>query len=117
MTIAIAIPHDHHRDTLMQTLDSALDTSRHIHRQFERLLQISSSDDLARCARLLGLYLAIYKHEFGEIPSTTIEGFLDTEARDDMDPLITEIFNTGLREVSSLLSLIQAGNGHAETLN
>jgi len=101
----------------MQTQETALASSRQIHQQYERLLQFSSNEDLARCARLLGLYLAMYKHEFGELPAETCSRYLQTGDTSENDPLIAEIFNAGLREVTSLLTLIMGEDRQSRPLN
>lgn len=101
----------------MQTQETALASSRQIHQQYERLLQFSSHEDLARCARLLGLYIAMYKHEFGELPAETCSRYLQTGDTSENDPLIAEIFNSGLQEVTSLLTLITADDRQFQQVN
>ncbi len=101
----------------MQTQETTLAASRQLHQKIERLLQFSSNEDLARCARLLGLYLAMYKHEFGELSEATCDRYLNAGNTANNDPLIAEIFTSGLQEVSSLLTLIHADGSHSQHMN
>jgi len=99
------------------THKQSISDSKQIYQQFERLLQFSSTQDLARCARLLGLYVAMYKHEFGELPAEACHSYLASEENDANDPVIAQIFTAGLQEVTSLLTLIQGSHGQNQTMN
>ncbi|RME34852.1 MAG: hypothetical protein D6786_03645 [Gammaproteobacteria bacterium] len=70
--------------------------------QAEQLLNQSHPGDLARCARLLALNVAIYKMRFGEIGEEDYLRLLRSDASDSQ----AEVFGQGLQELLTTLMLV-----------
>ena len=81
---------------------STLQEARSLLDQTEQLLNLSHPGDLARCARLLALNVAIYKMRFGEIGEEDYLKLLQSDSTDAQ----AEVFGQGLRELVSTLMLV-----------
>ncbi len=80
----------------------ALQEAKNLLDQTEQLLNLSHPEDLARCARLLALNVAIYKMRFGEIGEEDYLKLLQSDATDAQ----AEVFGQGLQELISTLMLV-----------
>jgi hypothetical protein len=81
------------------------------HRLFFNLVQGCDREELARCIRLLSMYLAMYKRRCGEI---SISDYLELSESPVMNQDMADLFKDGLDEASAMLSLViqdQEGSG------
>ena len=78
---------------------------KELHTELQDCLEGSSKDDLAQCARLLAMYLSIYKRKFGELPS---QDFYQLNLPTTDEELGTDIFIDGMLEMIDMLALISA---------
>lgn len=73
------------------------------HRLFFNLVQGCDREELARCIRLLSMYLALYKRRCGEI---AISDYLELSEAPVMNQELADLFKDGLDEASAMLSLV-----------
>ena len=75
-----------------------------INEELQEVLEASPKDRLARSARLLGMYLALYKHRFGEL---TAEEYRELNSHVAVqDALGRAIYTAGMRELIDMLALV-----------
>lgn len=70
--------------------------------EFEQVVRQCSHGDLARCVRLLGTYLALYKSRHGELPAEAFAALHDAEF-----DRVSGVLQRGLREAGAMLELLQ----------
>ncbi len=75
-----------------------------LNEDLDYILRRASKDQVARCARLLGAYLALYKHYFGELTEEQYRTI--NAAAIDGDAFGQDIFSTGCKEVLDMLALV-----------
>lgn len=73
--------------------------------EFHERLRLSSPEQLEQCIRLLGMYLALYKRQFGELEESAYAGLLGF---DPADMNLAELMAEGLQESSAMLMMIHA---------
>ncbi len=72
--------------------------------QLQNLVDASDSNELAQSVRLLALYVATYKEHHGELDNARLQQHL---LADFADPATMRIFENGLHEAISILSMIR----------
>ena len=82
--------------------------------ELESLVNISDKNDLAQCVRLLSMYLAVYKKDFGDIPSATFDKLL-VEDEVGVDGAI--VFENGISEAIAMLNLVLQSQATQELNN
>ena len=71
--------------------------------EFHQLLAARGRDELVRCIRLLGMYLALYKNCYGEIGEARFAVLLDPLVGDGE---LAALVGTGLLEANAMLRLV-----------
>lgn len=74
------------------------------HRVFYNLVQDCDHRELARCIRLLSMYLALYKRCHGEI---AISDYLELTESTVINDELADLVRHGLDEAASMLTLVQ----------
>ena len=80
-------------------------------RELNRLVSLSDRGELEQCLRLLSIYIALYKENFGDLPVERLDNVLECENTDRATAII---FDSGIREAISILKLILQQNNHIE---
>lgn len=83
--------------------------------QLQRLLDDSDREALAESLRLLALYVASFKERYGELDAT----WAVRQCRDQAqaDPVIVRLFESGLHEPISMLSMVRGSRGGNARVN
>lgn len=68
------------------------------------LMQSSNKHVLAQGVRLLALYVAAFKEQYGDLDPTTILSYLKEET---VQPETMRVFETGLHEAIAMLSMVR----------
>ena len=86
-------------------MDSALDSRiQDLQAELDDAVSDSTKDQVAQCARLLATYVALYKHEFGEL---TAEQYSQISERLCENLEFGEsVYSSGLREMIETLVLV-----------
>ena len=71
--------------------------------EFLSLVENSSREDLAKCAKFLAMYLVLYRQQFGEIPA---DGYLKLTESPGTDTASLEIVGHGIDEASEMLKMV-----------
>lgn len=71
--------------------------------EFLSLVENSSREDLAKCAKFLAMYLVLYRQQFGEIPA---EGYIKLTESPGTDRESLEIVEHGIDEASEMLKMV-----------
>ena len=73
------------------------------HKVFSTLVQDSGREELARCIRLLSMYLAMYKRHFGEM---SMSDYLDLADSPLANQELAGLVKHGLEEATAMLTLV-----------
>jgi hypothetical protein len=73
------------------------------HKVFSSLVQDSGREELARCIRLLSMYLAMYKRNFGEM---SMSDYLDLSGSPLVNQELAGLVKQGLEEATAMLTLV-----------
>ncbi len=85
-----------------------LSTFQHYYKLADMLVEQSSKEQLAECARLLALNLAHYQSMYGEVPLGETLGLLDaSEPNDDQAKLLAD----GMKILVGVLGNVLSGLG------
>lgn len=68
--------------------------------EFQERLRHSSPEQLEQCIRLLGMYLALYKRQFGELEESAYAGLMGQES-DAVN--LADLMAAGLDEANAML--------------
>ena len=79
--------------------------------RFKQLARNRSRDELVQCVRILGMYLALYKGRFGDIPACDYRRLEDAVVLNDE---LRSIMMRGIEEAYAMLSLIAASDPFTE---
>lgn len=83
-----------------------------LHQELELRVAESSKAELEQCARLLAMYLAVYKRRFGEISVSDSDTLSEHELRGDSG---AEVFAMGLVELKDMLQLVGDASASGST--
>ena len=90
--------------------------------EVDEVVESSSKGQLGQCARLLATYIALYKHEFGELSQERFAN-LSSKLADSLE-FGEAVYACGLQELLETLSIVDARandlsniTGESRTLN
>jgi len=87
----------------MSTAKSELDMIKEQQIEFQSLVQQCDRSELGQCAKLLAMYIAVYKQQFGDIP---VESLLTMSETVTVDYELSQIIQNGIEEASSMLRMV-----------
>ena len=97
----------------MKVNEKELEQIRIQHENFQELVQGCSLEELGQCAKLLAMYVTIYKQKYGELPLEKLSDITDmTIVNRELSVIICEAID----EASSMLEVVcdeqrqQSGN-------
>ena len=73
--------------------------------EFQERLRRSSPEQLEQCIRLLGLYVALYKRDHGELNESSYSDVLNLNS---VDIKLAELMADGMDEANAILQLVQS---------
>lgn len=79
----------------------------HIKKQQEEFLDLVNEcnyDELGQCAKLLAMYVTLYKQKFGDIP---LEEYMQVSESTTFDSDLSQLVQGGLEEASAMLNLVR----------
>lgn len=79
-----------------------------LHAEVESVMVGTTKQRLAQCARLLATYVALYKHQFGELSSEQYNA-LSEELSENLE-FGESVYSSGLRELLETLALVELGS-------
>jgi hypothetical protein len=88
----------------MNTTKYELELIKLQQREFQSLVAESSGEELGQCAKLLAMYIAVYKKQFGDIP---VEDLLKISDSVSMDQDLSGIIQDGIEEAASMLQMVR----------
>ena len=72
--------------------------------EFEDYVTRQSREDLSRCIRLLGMYVALYKVHHGDLPESQFAALFDAGSANGN---VLRVLMGGLREANAMLGLLE----------
>lgn len=87
----------------MSTVKIELDQIRKQQLDFQDLVEECNRNELGQCAKLLAMYIAVYKQEYGELP---LDNLLDMSETLLVDQELSQIIQNGIEEASSMLRMV-----------
>lgn len=88
----------------MSVSKNELKSIKQQHIDFHDLVQECNRDELGQCAKLLAMYVAIYKQRYGELPLDKLSHMADTPA---VDKELSQIIQEGIVEASTMLRMVR----------
>jgi len=80
--------------------------------EFEDHMLRQSREDLSRCIRLLGMYVALYKVHHGDLPESQFAALFDAGSANGN---VLKVLMNGLREANAMLGLLETDRGTPAT--
>lgn len=87
----------------MSITEQELDNIRQQHQEFQELVQACSHEELGQCAKLLAMYVTIYKQKYGELPLEKLSNITDTPT---VNSELSVIIREAIDEASTILELV-----------
>lgn len=87
----------------MNNLESSLSGLEIKEQELETLSEMVDKEGLVQCIRLLSTYVALYKKDFGELPTESYESILDSTG---FEADMIDVFENGIHEAVTMLNLI-----------
>ncbi len=84
------------------------------HEEFQLLVDKSSKEELIQCAKLLAMYLSLYKLRFGEISA---KSYIDLLSCSENEEELTSIIEGGNEEASAMLKIIKEDRSKNMTID
>ena len=78
--------------------------------EFEDYVTRQSREELSRCIRLLGMYVALYKVQHGDLPESQFAALFDAGSANGN---VLRVLMGGLREANAMLGLLEIDRGIA----
>ena len=78
--------------------------------EFEDFVTRQSREELSRCIRLLGMYVALYKVHHGDLPESQFATLFDAGSANGN---VLRVLMGGLREANAMLELLEIDQGVA----
>ncbi|MFT7461072.1 MAG: hypothetical protein ACI909_003764, partial [Planctomycetota bacterium] len=72
--------------------------------EFKDLVQECNRDELGQCAKLLAMYVAIYKQRYGDLPLDKLTDFSESS---EVNKEMSKIIQDGIEEASEMLRLVR----------
>ncbi len=88
----------------MSDSKNELDDIKQQHIDFQDLVLACNHDELGQCAKLLAMYVAIYKQRYGELPLENLSDLADTPA---VNHELSQIIQDAIEEASTMLRLVR----------
>jgi hypothetical protein len=73
--------------------------------EFEEHITRQSREELSRCIRLLGMYVALYKVHHGDLPESQFAALFDAGSANGN---VWRILTGGLREANAMLGMLES---------
>lgn len=89
-------------------------TIQQLQDEIDVVVSDSSKEQLAQCARLLATYVALYKHQFGELSNMQYAD-LSAQLAESLE-FGESVYSSGLREMLETLLLIEVQESEMEAL-
>lgn len=87
----------------MSITEQELEHIKQQHQEFEGLVQGCSHDELGQCAKLLAMYVTIYKQKYGDLPLDKLSNVTDSAI---INKELSAIIREALEEASTMLELV-----------
>lgn len=71
--------------------------------KLQMLIDVCDKKELSQCIRLLSMYIAIYKDQYGELPPECYESLLTSQ---EVDSETAKIFDKGMHEALTILDMV-----------
>lgn len=88
----------------MELSEAELEIIRQQHQDFQELVQTCNHEELGQCAKLLAMYVAIYKQRYGELPLEKLTQITDTPA---VNRELSLIIREAIDEATTMLELVR----------
>ncbi len=88
----------------MSVSKNELESIKQQHVDFHDLVQECNHVELGQCAKLLAMYVAIYKQRYGELPLENLSHMVDTPA---VNQELSQIIQEGIEEASTMLRMVR----------
>ena len=88
----------------MSVPKNELEDIKQQHIDFQDLVLECNHDELGQCAKLLAMYVAIYKQKYGELPLENLSSISDTPTVNDE---LSKIIQEAIEEASTMLRLVR----------
>ena len=95
--------HSHHWEMTMENNKLELAEIKSKEMKLQMLIDICDKTELSQCIRLLSMYLAIYKDQYGELPPECYEDLLSSQ---EVDADTAKIFDRGMHEALTILDMV-----------
>ena len=89
---------------MMHLTDRELDIIRRQQEDFQELVQECNHEELGQCAKLLAMYVAVYKQQFGELP---MDNLMEDSESALANQEISTIVQNGIEEASTMLQMVR----------
>ena len=87
----------------MKVSEMELEQIRKQHESFQELVQGCSLEELGQCAKLLAMYVTIYKQRYGDLPLDKLTDFTDATI---VNRELSVIIREALDEASTMLEVV-----------
>ena len=88
----------------MSVSKNELDDIKQQHIDFQDLVLECNHDELGQCAKLLAMYVSIYKQQYGELPLDSLSLMADTPS---INEELSKIIQEAIEEASTILRLVR----------
>lgn len=88
----------------MRVTKNELDIIKQQQTEFQDLVDDSNRSELGQCAKLLAMYVSIYKQRYGDIP---VDSFIKISETSAIDRELSQIVQNGIEEASTMLRLVR----------
>lgn len=89
---------------VMSVTKLELDKIKQQQEEFIDLVQESNRDELGQCAKLLAMYLTVYKQRYGDIP---LEEYIQSDAGTAFEGDLSQLIQEGVKEATTMLNLVR----------
>lgn len=88
----------------MDLTEADLEIIKQQHLDFQELVHTCNHEELGQCAKLLAMYVAIYKQRYGELPLEKLTRITDTPA---VNRELSMIIREAIDEATTMLELVR----------
>ena len=92
-----------HREITMDNSKLELAEMKAKEMKLQMLVDVCDKNELSQCIRLLSMYIAIYKEQFGELLPEYYENILNSEK---INGQTAKIFENGMHEAFTILDMV-----------
>jgi len=94
---------NNHWEMTMDNLKLELAEIKSKETKLQMLIDFCDKNELSQCIRLLSMYIAIYKDQFGELSPEYYENILSSQ---EIDAETAKIFKNGMHEALTILDMV-----------